>query len=239
MIMTLRPTTRRTHVWLCAMLILACAALAVAQDQPATIADHLKALEAAVEAKDFAAVYQQAHAITAAFAARTTEAETPADTYAVAIAQYYLAAESLQSAMAKGLDAAQTRRAIATLAAMGITSTPAGVADVKLIRTGGQELDIKEFLVPGKTTIVDLFSIYCGWCVKYAPKLAALAQGRPDIAVVEFDINRPEAKRIDSGSPFGKQYHVIGVPQLKAFGPDGQLIAEGSAVERMFKVPIK
>lgn len=225
--------------WLCFGLMLACPCLAMAQDQPVAISDCLKALETAVGAKDFGAVYQQAHAIAAACTARGSQAQAPADTYAHAVAQYYLAGEDLQLSMAQGLDLAQTRRAMATLAGMGITSAPAGVADVKVIRTLGQEADIKEFLVPGKITITDTFSVYCGWCMKYAPKLAALAKGRPDLAVVEFDINRPEIRRIDTGSPFAKQYHVVGVPQLKAFGPDGQLIAEGSAVERMFKTPIK
>lgn len=227
----------RNVILTCVIVALTCA-VGFAQDQPPTVTDSLKALETAVAAQDFATVYQQAHAIVAASAARTTPA-TPADTYALALAQYYLSAESLQAAMAKGLDVAQTRRAIATLTAMGITAPPAGVPDVKLIRTGGQELDIKEFLVPGKTTIVDLFSVYCGWCVKYMPKLAALAGSRPDLAVVEFDLNRPEVKHIDTGSPFGKQYHVIGVPMLKAFGPDGQLLAEGGAVAKMFNTPIK
>lgn len=217
---------------LCLALILISTVVAFAQTPPPTVADSLKALETAIEAKDLGAIYQHAHAIVAS-------TETPVDAYALALAQYYLAADSLQQAMAKGLDVAQTRRAIATLAAMGITAPPAGVADVKLIRTGGQELDIKEFLVPGKTTIVDLFSVYCGWCKKYAPKLAAMAQTRPDVAIVEFDINRPEAKRIDYASAFSKQYDVRGVPQLKAFGPEGELIAEGSAVQRMFGVPIK
>jgi thiol-disulfide isomerase/thioredoxin len=213
--------------------------VAVAQAQPLTIADHLKTLEAAVETKDFAAVYEQARAIANACAPPATLSNSPTDAYALALAHYYLAAEGLQQAMAKGLNVSQTRQAIATLASMGINAPPAGVADVKLIRTEGQEVDVKEFLVPGKTTIVDLFSVYCGWCVKYAPKLAELAKSRPDVAVVEFDINRSDIKRIDTGSPFGKQYNVRGVPQLKAFGPDGQLIAEGSAVERMFKTPIK
>ncbi|MEN6642600.1 MAG: hypothetical protein ABFE08_09150 [Armatimonadia bacterium] len=225
-------------LWLCIALTLSCAALAVAQDQPVTTAASVKALEAAVAAKDLATVYQQAHVIVDASAARTTPA-TPADEYALALAQYYLSAERLQQAMAKGLDPAQMRRAIATLATMGITAPPPGVPDVKLIRTGGQELDIKEFLVPGKTTIVDLFSVYCGWCVKYAPKLAALATTRPDLAIVAFDLNRPEVKRIDTASPFGKQYKVVGVPLLKAFGPDGNLICEGSAVPKLIGVPIK
>ncbi|MEN6546949.1 MAG: hypothetical protein ABFE07_13005, partial [Armatimonadia bacterium] len=102
-------------LWLCAALTLSYAALAVAQDQPVTTAASAKALEAAVAAKDLATVYQQAHVIADASAARTTPA-TPADEYALALAQYYLSAERLQQAMAKGLDPAQMRRAIATLA---------------------------------------------------------------------------------------------------------------------------
>lgn len=227
---------RNSSLWLGMGLVLIAVAGGAEEPVP-TLAERLQALETAVQAKDLATVYTQAHALVTAASAPT--ALTPADKYAVALAQYYLAAESLQLAMAQGLDLAQTRRALAVLTAMGITAAPAGVADVKLIQTGGQELDIKEFLVPGKTTVIDLFSPHCGWCVKYLPKLAGLAQSRPDLAVVELNLDRPGAKRIDTGSPLGKQYHVVGVPHLKVFGPDGQLLAEGAAAPRLLNLPIK
>jgi thiol-disulfide isomerase/thioredoxin len=91
----------------------------------------------------------------------------------------------------------------------------------------GEEVDIKEYIVAGKTTIFDFTSQYCPPCRAIAPKLDALHAAREDIAVVKVDINRPDVKRIDWESPVSKQYALRSVPHFKVFGPDGKLQAEG------------
>ena len=93
----------------------------------------------------------------------------------------------------------------------------------------GQEVDVADYLVPGKTTIVDFYSEYCPPCRAIAPKLAELHKSRDDIAVVKVDINRPGVKGIDWSSPVARQYKLHSIPHFKIFGPDGKLQAEGDA----------
>jgi len=92
-----------------------------------------------------------------------------------------------------------------------------------------QEVNVANYLVPGKTTIVDFYSEYCPPCRAIAPRLAKLHASRDDVAVVKVDINRPEVKGIDWGSPVARQYNLDSVPHFKIYGPDGRLQAEGDA----------
>lgn len=93
----------------------------------------------------------------------------------------------------------------------------------------GQKVDVANYLVPGKTTIVDFYSEYCPPCRAIAPKLVKLHQNRDDIAVVKVDINRPGVKGIDWESPVAQQYQLHSIPHFKIYGPDGKLQAEGDA----------
>ena len=91
----------------------------------------------------------------------------------------------------------------------------------------GAEVDIKEHLVKGKTTIVDFTSEYCPPCRAISPRLDALHQKRDDIAVLKVDINRPDFKGIDWRSPVAQQYKLRSVPHFKVFDAEGKLVAEG------------
>ena len=93
----------------------------------------------------------------------------------------------------------------------------------------GAEVVIADYLVPGKTTIVDFTSNYCPPCRVVAPLLEKLHETRDDIAVVKVDINRPNVKGIDWKSPVARQYQLESVPNFKVFDPQGKLIAEGKA----------
>lgn len=93
----------------------------------------------------------------------------------------------------------------------------------------GQEVNVADYLVPGKTTIVDFYSEYCPPCRAIAPKLAKLHASRDDIAVVKVDINRPGVRGIDWGSPVAHQYKLHSIPHFNIYGPDGKLQAEGDA----------
>ena len=93
----------------------------------------------------------------------------------------------------------------------------------------GQEVTIADYLVPGKTIIVDFYSEFCPPCRAIAPRLAKLHTARDDIAVVKVDINRPDVKGIDWKSPVARQYSLHSIPHFKIFGPDGKLQAEGDA----------
>ncbi|HTL67501.1 MAG TPA: thioredoxin family protein [Lacunisphaera sp.] len=102
--------------------------------------------------------------------------------------------------------------------------------DKPLAIAQGREVDLKDFLVPGKYTIFDFTSEYCPPCRAYADPLLKLHQRRPDVAVVKVDINRPEIHGIDWQSPVAVEFGLISIPQFKVFGPDGRLVAEDKVV---------
>lgn len=98
---------------------------------------------------------------------------------------------------------------------------------------GGQPIDIKKFVKPGQTTIIDFYSKACPPCMALAPKLAAMAAKRPNTSVVKLNIDRPNAQGIDFDSPLAKQYNLRGIPALMVFDESGKLTAEGPEALRM------
>jgi thiol-disulfide isomerase/thioredoxin len=91
----------------------------------------------------------------------------------------------------------------------------------------GQEVNLQDHIVPGKTTIFDFTSEYCPPCRLIAPYLHKLHATRDDIVVVEVDINRPGVGSIDFGSQVARQYNINSIPAFKIYGPNGRLMAEG------------
>jgi thiol-disulfide isomerase/thioredoxin len=101
-----------------------------------------------------------------------------------------------------------------------------GIKNMKIIGHG-EKIDLPASLVPGKTNIVDFFSIYCGPCMSFAPYLEALADSNPDLYLVKVDINHPDHKGIDWQSDTVRQFGLQSIPHIKIYGPDGKLVAEG------------
>jgi thiol-disulfide isomerase/thioredoxin len=101
------------------------------------------------------------------------------------------------------------------------------------ISLGGQEFNIADYTVPGVTTIFDFYSQFCPPCRAIAPLVKKLHESRPDLAVVEVDINRPGLKAIDWESPVAKEFQLDSIPHFKIFGPDGKKIAEGDDAREM------
>lgn len=92
----------------------------------------------------------------------------------------------------------------------------------------GQPVDIKKFVKPGQTTIIDMYSLYCPPCEKIAPILASVAAKRPKTQVVKLDINRPNVKgSIDFDSPLAKQQKLNFVPFILIFDEQGNLQYQG------------
>jgi len=91
----------------------------------------------------------------------------------------------------------------------------------------GQAVNLRDYLVPGKTVIFDFTSEYCPPCRAIAPYLHKLHASREDLIVVEVDLNRPGVEGIDWESPVAQQYGMNSIPHFKVFGPDGKLQAEG------------
>jgi thiol-disulfide isomerase/thioredoxin len=97
----------------------------------------------------------------------------------------------------------------------------------------GQEVNLTDYLVPGKTVVFDFTSEFCPPCRAISPHLDKLHAKRDDIVVVKVDINRPEVRGIDWGSPVAKQHGMKSIPHFKVYGPDGQLQAEGKPAREL------
>jgi thiol-disulfide isomerase/thioredoxin len=111
-----------------------------------------------------------------------------------------------------------------------------GIRDLKVIGFG-EKVDLAAALVPGKTNIVDFFSVYCGPCMALAPYLEAVVDNRTDLFLIKVDINRPGHEGIDWQSPAATQFKLQGIPFLRIYGPDGKLQAEGDpAREKITKM---
>lgn len=95
--------------------------------------------------------------------------------------------------------------------------------------SGGRELDIKKFLVRGKTNIFEFYSDYCGACRSFNPLMKELVKRRPDLVRNRVDINRPGVEGIDFDSPLVRQYRVEFTPYFKLYDKGGKLVAEGRA----------
>jgi thiol-disulfide isomerase/thioredoxin len=91
----------------------------------------------------------------------------------------------------------------------------------------GQEIDIKEFIRTGQTTIFDFYSEYCPPCRRISPLLKQLDSQRQDIVVHKVDINRPGVRGIDWASPVTRQYNLSSVPHFKIYDSSGELKSEG------------
>lgn len=90
----------------------------------------------------------------------------------------------------------------------------------------GEEINLEDYLVSGKTTVFDFHGDYCPPCRALAPYLEMLHKARDDIAVVVVEINRPGVRGIDWHSPVAKEYEVSSIPYLKIYNADGKLIAD-------------
>jgi thiol-disulfide isomerase/thioredoxin len=102
-----------------------------------------------------------------------------------------------------------------------------------LVISNGQKVKLAEYLVPGRTTVFDFYSEFCPTCRSISGDIEKLHETRGDIAVVLVNINRPVFKGIDWDSPVARQFDLPSTPQLKVYGPDGKLVAEGKAAYQM------
>ena len=97
----------------------------------------------------------------------------------------------------------------------------------------GDTVKLEDYLVTGKTTIVDFYSKYCPPCMALAPLMEKLHQNRADLAVVEVDINRPGVTGIDWKSPVAAEFQLESIPRIMIYGPNGAVIADGDKAREM------
>ncbi len=133
------------------------------------------------------------------------------------------AAEESEAAESGAVDAESA--AVEEESESAATSEQEAVVEVSY----GEEIEIADYVVEGKTTIVDFFSEFCPPCVELAPALHELAESSEDINLVVVNINRPDVEGIDWESPVARQFELSSIPHLQVYGPDGTLEAEGDA----------
>jgi len=146
--------------------------------------------------------------------------------YAIGSAHVYLMAAAFDKALQLG-GLGQDREKAAQGWRDLVYAPPEPQVDKVRIIGHGDKVNLADYIVKGKTTIVDFFSEFCGPCRAIGPKLEALAKGRDDIYVVKVDINRPGTQGIDWQSPAARQFGLQSIPNFKVYGPDGKLQAEG------------
>jgi len=91
----------------------------------------------------------------------------------------------------------------------------------------GDNVDIEQYIQPGRSTIFAFYSDYCPACRKIVPLLADLDERRSDIAVLKIDINRPNSTTTDWSSPAAGKYRIKAVPQFKVYDTTGNILHEG------------
>ncbi len=99
-----------------------------------------------------------------------------------------------------------------------------------LVIAHGESVNLADYVVPGKTTVFDFTSKYCGPCQAYNQPLHDLHAQRTDVAVVKVDINRTGVTGIDWESPVARQFELHSIPHFKVYGPDGKLRAADKIV---------
>lgn len=155
--------------------------------------------------------------------AQASEADlTAMDLFALAHAHRYLMIE----AYVKALEIGGLPDEVAELATAAKEALRPRRVQLQTV-SQGEKIQLEDYLIPGKTMIVDFYSDYCPPCRMLAPKLKELVEKRPDLAVVKVDINRPGHQGIDWQSPVAQQFGLRQIPHLKLYGPDGELVAEG------------
>lgn len=126
------------------------------------------------------------------------------------------------------------RFAAAFVAALLITAPLAAALTAKpaepLHISQGQEVQLADYLLAGKTVVFDFTSKFCPPCRAYDEPLKALHAKRDDVVIVKVDINRPETRGIDWKSPVARQFELQSIPHFKVYSPDGKLVAEDKVV---------
>ncbi len=193
-----------------------------AEDSPLTAMR--TAMQGALAQGDVATARQEAHKILEAAAALAADKLTAEDQWALGLAHVQVGAELVDQAVKSGkLSDEQAAQAKELLAKLAPPQPPV------IVVGKGEKINLEDYLVAGKTTIVDFYSDFCPPCRALGPHLEKLAQTREDIRVVKVDINRPGRQGIDFDSPVARQFNLESIPHLQVYAPDKQLQAEGDA----------
>ena len=91
------------------------------------------------------------------------------------------------------------------------------------IRQNGQWVALANYVGKGTITIVEFYADWCGACKKIDPQLKKIAEDK--------HVNLVQIQVINQNSPVVQQYKLGGVPDLRVFDRNGQLLGRcGSSV---------
>ena len=90
--------------------------------------------------------------------------------------------------------------------------------DTPPVISHGSKIDLADYLVPGKTTVFDFYSVHCPTCMALKPGLERLHAARADIAVVMVDVDRPGSKASTGNHPWRSS---TGFPRRRNSGCTG------------------
>lgn len=76
----------------------------------------------------------------------------------------------------------------------------------------GSFVNVQNYLVPGKYTLVQFFSPYDGFSPLIEQQLVQLSQSRQDLAIRAVNVNRPDIQGIDWQSPALQMARVTKLP---------------------------
>lgn len=211
-----------------ALVAATCGAQEVKETDKPTIEDEQKAAEKLIQQKQFDQALPHLKNLLKLLVEKPDK--TPEEQFLLGTTYLHLAASAFDDSLkAKGLDPAKAKSAQAWRDHLWSKGLAAGTSEKLRVVGRGERVNLEDYLTPGKTTLVDFYSEYCGPCRQIAPYIEKLVQKREDLMAVKVDINRPETKGIDWKSPVAQQYGLQSIPHFKIYGPDGKLVAEGDA----------
>lgn len=103
-----------------------------------------------------------------------------------------------------------------------------GSNDVPLYMNEGP-IYLSDKIEPGKINIFDFYSDFCGPCKQISPYLKKLQEKRPDLNIVQIDINRKDIRGIDWNSPIVKQFKIKSIPFFLIIDSKGKILKKEKA----------
>ncbi|MEE8536732.1 MAG: thioredoxin family protein [Acidobacteriota bacterium] len=121
---------------------------------------------------------------------------------------------------------------VVVAATLAVTRVPVGglpgpQGDIVTIARG-EEIQVKEHLVPEKYTVIDFYADWCATCRKVTPVLEEFARHDSIIALRKVNV-------VSWDSPVAQQYGLKELPYLLLYDPQGKLLAQGENVVRMLE----
>lgn len=110
---------------------------------------------------------------------------------------------------------------------MPVEDPPGRQGDIMIIARG-EEIQVKEHLVPEKYTVIDFYADWCTTCRKVTPVLEELARRDSIIALRKVNV-------VSWDSPVAQQYGLKALPYLLLYDPQGKLLAQGEDVVKMLE----